>query len=87
MPGDPGQEGEEVAPGLVGRDGVPGGEVGVVLALLGVVGVRQNALGQPPEPGAVLLGGCPQGLLVSLPVEGHDGVVLHGSLLSARDGP
>ena len=30
--GDPGQEGEEVVPGLMGRDGIPGRQIHVVFA-------------------------------------------------------
>ena len=64
MAGNPGQKRVQVLPGLMGRDGVPGGQIHVVFALLGGLGVLQQVFRQGPQGGTVLFGGAGQGGLV-----------------------
>ena len=82
-PDDLCQKGEEIVPGLVGRDAVPGLQPGVVDAFLGVGVAAQKIPGKGVEPGPVSFRGGGDGRLVPAEKKLHDPGVVHGVLLSA----
>ncbi len=63
-----------------GRDGVPQAEVGVTHALLGVTLIPEDVAGNSAAELAVFFVGFADGLLVPLPIETDDPVVVHHAL-------
>lgn len=80
LPGDMAQIGGQ-HPGPVGRHGAPCPQIGVVDGLPAVFPVRQDVEGDGRQIPAILPVRLADGLLIPLPVQGHDVAVLHGDIL------
>ena len=59
--GDPSQKGKQILSWLMGRDRVPGAQVGVALAFLGVPRVLHDTLRKGAQPRAEFFPGMPDG--------------------------
>ena len=76
LPGDFSEEGRE-KPWYVGRHGIPGFEIGVIDALLAVLGIGQNVVCDFKKIGSVFPAGCLNGRFVPQPVQFDDFAVFY----------